>query len=414
MGRTFRICCRPGDEGLVENLMRAEGFAPEPDPYFSLARAVRDEPIPLGRSLAARFGLLYVQDRSSMLPPACLDPEPGARVLDVCASPGGKTGLAAGMVGAGGFVLGLEPNPSRLSTLRRNLERNGLMNTATMGLRGESDATPWERFPRALLDPPCSGWGTEEKNPKVRELWRGKKIEPLIRLQRALLDRAAERLPAGARFVYSTCTTNPAENEEQTSRILGRSDLRLIPLPHPSGFELNEPCLPEAQGALCVRSGEGGQGFYVALFEKPGAADFSAPDIEELDLPGGPLDAEALNPETMRMEGLPPGRLYDFGGQVHFVAAGAGALYGLRGWRGPLAGKLRGEAFSPSPHCRALLPAEPGPGSLEADSPETLRALLSGASLPAPPGQGPAPLYFQGLGLGWLTRKGKRVVWSGG
>jgi 16S rRNA (cytosine1407-C5)-methyltransferase len=414
MPRTFRLRPRPEDAGRVEDLLRAEGFDLQPDPCFPLARRAVHEPSPLGSSLAARFGLIYIQDRSSMLPAVCLDPHPGARVLDACASPGGKTGMAASLAGDAGFVLALEPNPSRLGTLRRNLERTGRLNTATLGARGESAVVPWERFALALLDPPCSGWGTEDKHPRVRELWKGGKIEPLIRLQRKLLRRAADRLPSGARFVYSTCTTNPGENEDQVAALLAETDVRLIPLDPPAGFELADPSRSEAEGALCVRGREGEQGFFAALLEKPGDRVPDREDPAELDLPGEPLGPEALDAGAMDPGGLPPGRLYDFNGSVHFIHEGARHLAGIRGWRGPLVGKRRGESFTPAPLFRRLLPREPGPGSLDVDEPAALRSVLSGASLDVGPGSGPVGLYFRGLPLGWLTRKGRRALWSGG
>ena len=114
--RSFRLTCAPADEPAVEAMLRAQGYAFEPDPFFAPARRLTAEPAPLGTSLAAFFGLIYIQDRASMLPPLALNPEPGAAVLDMCASPGSKTGQLAGMVGAQGLVLGNEPSPSRLAT----------------------------------------------------------------------------------------------------------------------------------------------------------------------------------------------------------------------------------------------------------------------------------------------------------
>lgn len=88
--RSFRLTCAPADEPAVEAMLRAQGYAFEPDPFFAPARRLTAEPAPLGTSLAAFFGLIYIQDRASMLPPLALNPEPGAAVLDMCASPGAK------------------------------------------------------------------------------------------------------------------------------------------------------------------------------------------------------------------------------------------------------------------------------------------------------------------------------------
>ena len=104
--RSFRLVCAPEQTPLVEALLAAEGFAFEPEPFSPLARRLVAEPFPLGRSQAAFWGLVYIQDRSSMLPPLALAPAPGEAVLDMCASPGSKTGLLAQLVGGAGLVLG--------------------------------------------------------------------------------------------------------------------------------------------------------------------------------------------------------------------------------------------------------------------------------------------------------------------
>ena len=95
-----------------------------------------------------------------MLPPLALAPAPGSAALDMCASPGRKTGFLAQLVGRTGFVLGNEPSPTRLGTLRANLHQLNLIQAATCSYSG--DALPlrpgsWDAI---LLDPPCSGWGT--------------------------------------------------------------------------------------------------------------------------------------------------------------------------------------------------------------------------------------------------------------
>ncbi|MBO4793461.1 MAG: RsmB/NOP family class I SAM-dependent RNA methyltransferase, partial [Deltaproteobacteria bacterium] len=97
--RSFRLVCPNDEQAMVEALLEAQGFAFEPAPFLPCARRLLAEPFPLGRSLAAFFGLIYIQDRSSMLPPLALSPQKGACVLDCCASPGSKTGLLAQLVG---------------------------------------------------------------------------------------------------------------------------------------------------------------------------------------------------------------------------------------------------------------------------------------------------------------------------
>ena len=288
--RSFRLACKPEQAPLVELLLQAQGFTFDPEPFSPLARRLTSGLLPLGSSLAAAFGYIYIQDRSSMLPPLALAPKNGAAVLDMCASPGSKTGLLAQLVGPEGFVLANEPSHNRLATLRRNLQSLNLFNCATTSYPGENiplpsapdsrtdapflhapneDASPgWEYI---QLDPPCSGWGTVEKNPQVLRLWRGDKVKPLISLQRKLLAEAARLLRPGGRLAYSTCTTNVEENERQLRFAREELGLEFLPLEPLPGFSFADPELPEFAGALRVNTGSDGQGFFVALLQKPEA-----------------------------------------------------------------------------------------------------------------------------------------------
>lgn len=105
-GRSFRLVCPPEQMPQVESLLRAQGYEFEPEPFSPFCRRLLCEPRPLGSSLAAFFGYIYIQDRSSMLPPLALAPRQGEAVLDMCASPGSKTGFLGQLTGPDGFVLG--------------------------------------------------------------------------------------------------------------------------------------------------------------------------------------------------------------------------------------------------------------------------------------------------------------------
>ena len=157
--RSFRLVCPPSATPLVEALLRAQGYVFAPEPFSPFCRRLLAEPRPLGSSLAAFFGYIYIQDRSSMLPPLALNPAPGAAVLDMCASPGSKTGFLAQLTGPTGFVLGNEPTPARLGTLRANLHQMNLLHAATCAYSGDALPLRPQSWRAILLDPPCSGWG---------------------------------------------------------------------------------------------------------------------------------------------------------------------------------------------------------------------------------------------------------------
>jgi 16S rRNA (cytosine1407-C5)-methyltransferase len=422
MLRTFRLVCDQVEAPLVEALLAAQGFAFEPEPFYPLARRLTREPFSLGDSLAARFGYIYIQDRSSMLPPLLLDPAPGAAVLDMCSAPGSKTGLLSRLVGRDGFVFASEPSADRIGTLRANLRRTASVNTATAKAKAQDLPFVDGSWDCIQLDPPCSGWGTVDKNPKVLDLWAEGKTAPLVALQKTLLEKASALLAPGGSVLYSTCTTNVEENEEQVAWALDSLDLELESLAAPPGFVFGPPMLPGMEGVLRVSEDSEGQGFFLARFRKQGepCAQF-AHDVQKLRMPGERLDlARMPDGGILHLQGLPPGEVFDFGGKAYFLHAEALARVpeGLR-WQGFALGKVSGRGrdarFRPDGLARVLLPplgTRGGADSLDVESVADLEALVSGQSLPSARGKGQVGLYFRGLPLAWLSRKGARVILS--
>jgi len=414
-GRTFRFACPEPEIALARALLHAQGYAFDPEPFSPLAQRLLVEPRPLGSSVANFFGLIHVQDKSSMLPPLLLAPPPGAAVLDLCASPGSKTGLLALLVGPGGFVLANEPNAARLDTLRRTLDRVNALACGTCSFPGQAAPLADGAWPFILLDPPCSGLGTLDKHPEARR-WQGAKAEPLERLQRELLTRAAALLAPGGALLYSTCTTSPAENEAQTAWALEHLGLELEPLTPPPGFTVRPPAMAGLQGVLPVDGdASGGQGFYLARLRRPGAApEASASAQQGPPGKGSPLtaaEAAACAEAGADLGGLPPGEPRRFGDALFLVHGQAPALLppGLP-WQGLPLGRFQAGRFRPNPRLRALLPADPA-CAVHADSADDITRLLAGQALPAP--QAPfAVLHFQGRPLCRLAVKGTRALWA--
>jgi 16S rRNA (cytosine967-C5)-methyltransferase len=166
-----------------------------------------------------REGAIMPQSRASMMVARAVAPQPGERVLDLCAAPGAKTTHLAALLGNDGEVVAVERHGGRAKALAENCERLG----ATCVSVREADALDVDgEFDRVLLDPPCSDLGTLQSRPDVR--W--KKDEEVVRQlaaqQERLLDAAAERVSPGGTLVYSTCTISPNENERQVDRFLER------------------------------------------------------------------------------------------------------------------------------------------------------------------------------------------------
>ena len=412
--RTFRLSCLPRERPRVEALLQSEGFRFEPLDFYAAARLLTREPKPLGSSLAAAFGLIYIQDRSSMLPPLALNPQAGDTVLDLCASPGGKTGILSECVGPEGLVLANEPNHKRLLTLRRNLLVKNAMNVVTCHYQGEGLPAADRAFSRILADVPCSAWGTAAKNPKVTRLWREETIAPLIRLQRRLLVHSSGLLAPGGRLLYSTCTTNPQENEEQVHWARSELGLEVFELPVFSNFVLESGASRTRDGCLRIH-GEASQGqsFFLAGLTKPGRENEPDTLLEPKPHPEWEL-LGSLFPHPVCADGVPSGRIAVRKNQLEFKPAAAERVLSRSlVWQGMYLGKQRETAHISSRARRLLPPAGRGP-ELVVHTAGELRQLLQGQSLQVEPalGQRRLGLYFQDLPLGWLTCKGRRCFWT--
>jgi len=405
--RSFRLVCEPTQIQDVENLLRSEGFDFTAEPFFDLARSLTHEPFPLGSSIAAKFGYIYIQDKSSMLPPLLLAPKPGDVVLDLCASPGSKTGILSRLVGHQGRVLGNEPNAERLATLRANLRHLGCANVVTTRYAGQELPLPEGVWPLILLDAPCSGWGTVEKNPKAAQMWAGDKTQPLENLQRELLVKAAKLLAPGGKLLYSTCTTNTRENEEQIRFAMEELELISIPLPEPQGFSF-APSLP---GCLLVDGSlSDAQGFFLGCLSKNGEP-VAAPR-QQPDLPGELLDLTTFTQQTGMCASL-PGKILSVSGKLFYTPDQALQLlpHELR-WQGFAVGKSSKDVLQADPTLRIFVTPEPEDDALILTETAEIRSLLSGQSIAYQGKARKRPFYYRSLPLGFLTVKGNRCLWS--
>ncbi len=166
-------------------------------------------------------GVYYLQEASAMAPVALLDPQPGERICDLCAAPGGKTTQIAGRMGGEGFLLCNEYSPKRAKILSRNIERMGVANALVTNETVENLARRLPGFfDRVLVDAPCSGEGMFRKEEAAVTDWSQETVEMCARRQADILDAAAQLVRPGGRLVYSTCTFAPEEDEEAVSAFL--------------------------------------------------------------------------------------------------------------------------------------------------------------------------------------------------
>jgi 16S rRNA (cytosine967-C5)-methyltransferase len=226
---------------------------------------------PAGGSIAALPGFAeggwWVQDVAASLPALLLTPQPGDRILDLCAAPGGKT---AQLAAAGAQVTALDRSTQRLARLRENLARLALPAELVV-----ADAARWQPpqlFDKLLLDAPCSATGTLRRHPDVARIKEPHDIIKLAATQDRLLAAAASMLRPGGLLVYCTCSLQPEEGLEPVQRWLqAGAPYRRLPI---TAAEL------AGQGALLTAHGDlrtlpchlaeigGMDGFYAARLQR--------------------------------------------------------------------------------------------------------------------------------------------------
>jgi 16S rRNA (cytosine967-C5)-methyltransferase len=158
-------------------------------------------------------GLFVVQDEASQLVALLARPAPGSRVLDACASPGGKTVALAAMVGRDGLVVAADLRRRRIRLLETTVARTGATNVRIV--QGDLlQPLPFTRpFDLVLVDAPCSGLGTLRRDPDIRWKRQEADLAVLSAHQRTMLCHAAEAVAINGRLVYATCSSEPEENE---------------------------------------------------------------------------------------------------------------------------------------------------------------------------------------------------------
>ena len=168
-------------------------------------------------------GKITVQDESAMLVAPLLDIEDNLTVIDLCCAPGGKTTHIGELLNNTGKVLAFDLYPQKLELVRENAERLGITNIDL----GEMDATKLNvnligLADRVLIDVPCSGIGIIRKKPEIKWTKKRKEIKELIEIQRKIMENAWEYLKKGGIMVYSTCTVNKEENQENITWFLNK------------------------------------------------------------------------------------------------------------------------------------------------------------------------------------------------
>lgn len=378
-------------------------------------------------------GLYYIQEPSAMAVTEALAPQPGERLLDLCAAPGGKSTHLAALLGERGLLVANEIHPRRVWELAENLERWGTRNAVVSNesparLAGHFGAF----FDRVLVDAPCSGEGMFRKSESARRDWSPQAVESCALRQSDILDQAARLVRVGGWLAYSTCTFNPTENEAVVASLLeGRPDFELAEIaPIPGGAPGRPDWLDRAGApprlARAVRLWPHrcrGEGHFIALLRRsagsPGAEHPAARPARATRGSQASLARRLLREFCQRsLAGLSlddfeaRGRLEQVGAYLYCLPHGLPSLRGLRlahpgWWLGSLKG-ARTPRFEPS-HALALgLQAGQARLSLDLDC-DQARAYLRGQALSASGEEGWRLVTVDGFALGWGKSVGGRL-----
>jgi len=356
-------------------------------------------------------GLYYIQEPSAMAAAELLDPQPGEKVLDLCAAPGGKTTHIATKMKQQGFLLTNEIHPARARILSQNVERMGITNAV---VTNETPARLAARFPgyfdRIMVDAPCSGEGMFRKDPEARTEWSPENVDLCSTRQQEILENAAVMLRPGGRLVYSTCTFSPEENEGTISQFLRQNtDFTIEEVQVYEGFNrgradwVSEPAARIENTIRIWPQRVQGEGHYLAVLRKTDGEEKQGRRKYPKTVSDQKLLKSFFDFAEDTLQETPKGEFLLFGDQLYIIPREMLALDQLKvirpGWH---LGTIKKNRFEPS-HALAL--ALKGDQvkrvwSLEKDARDML-AYLKGESLTADGPKGWYLIEVDGYSIGW-------------
>ncbi len=360
-------------------------------------------------------GLYYIQEPSAMAVVELLQPQPGERVLDLCAAPGGKSTQIADKLAGIGFLLCNEYHPVRARILSQNVERLGIRNAV---VTNESPSRLKQHFgayfDKVLVDAPCSGEGMFRKNPLALQEWSPQNVQLCAKRQQEILHEAAEMVRAGGRLVYSTCTFSPEENEQTIEQFCRQHpEFRVEPVHACSCFA---PGIPKwANGESCVKHTFrlwphrlNGEGHYIAVLRKQEECK------QEKKLPYYPNqvpdDIWKFYQTFARqfLTEIPMGKFVLFGKEIYIVPDEMADMEGLKvlrpGWH---LGTVKKNRFEPS-HALALA-LSPKKTVLQVDfsaNSREIAAYLNGETILSRGENGWCLITVDGYSIGFGKRSG--------
>ncbi|MCQ2413894.1 MAG: hypothetical protein MJ082_03740 [Clostridia bacterium] len=361
----------------------------------------------IGNTPMHHAGGIYVQDPGAMAALCAVKIPKGAKIVDLCAAPGGKSSQAIYAAGEGGFLLANEYVPQRAKITVGNFERLGIRNAVVTSLDTSFLKGLYENFfDLAIVDAPCSGEGMFRKTDLALTEWSVDNIRLCAERQAGILDNAASLVKEGGKLVYSTCTYAPEENEMTVAAFLSRHAEYELVCPEPAVLAVSAEGLP-AQGLshpeYCRRfypHVTHGEGQFVAVLQRTSA---SAPKILYKDA-SSPLDkATSITVDAFLRE-----TLTGFDGNVrrvgdHLVLPPDAVPTPPRSVfsAGVVLGELKGKTLVPHHQFVSAYGGDYRNTLTLTDGDPRLTAYLRGEQIPAPEcASGFAAVRYRGLSLG--------------
>ena len=358
----------------------------------------------LGNNPLHHAGAFYAQEPSAMSAAAAINPQKGEKILDLCASPGGKSVNIAAMLDNTGFLWSNEYVKSRSKILLSNLERMGVRNGVVSNMSSEAIAELLpEFFDKVLVDAPCSGEGMFRREKASLEAWNIGNVGMCAQRQLLILCNAAKNVKHGGRLIYSTCTFNKTENEDVINAFLqANPDFSLINI----GNEFGRPGygVPEARRVFPM---DGGEGHFVAVLERETGANYNK--IKPFRAAPAPKEFYSFWQDNFDCEIF--GNPCSIGDKVYLVpddmpeAKGANILRA-----GVLAGRMKGKMFFPEHNLYTSIKYEDCKVKINLPyGSEELLKYLHGEEIDCPGQKGFCAVALEGIMLGFGKVSGGKL-----
>lgn len=349
-----------------------------------------------GKHAYHEAGVYYIQEPSAMSPVCFLDPQPGDKILDLCAAPGGKSTQIAARMNGEGILVANEIDKKRAQILSLNIERCAVKNAVVTSMEPGQLSEIFEGyFDKILVDAPCSGEGMFRKTEEATKNWSVDNIKLCEERQKAIIDEAVKMLAPGGRLVYSTCTFAPEEDEKSALYLIKKGlkpvkidrfegmvsgDIKNIQRIEPDFTDLEYEAEIKSCSARLFPHRIDGEGHFLAVFEKKGDIElnkglygvngkvkglsekdlkvfadfvndtFAAGSIEWENAEDKKAKDKAISLLNGRLKGIP----FMFGSQLYLAPKGMPGINGLTVLRcGLHLGTIKKDRFEPS-HALAL------------------------------------------------------------